>query len=105
MQKRFTDCAKKNIHNNITKQKRNSCDKNISKCKITEILIIVIIIAIRLIIIIMRVLMIEIVIIMIMEVLVTIAIIIMIVKMIVYRGNSMENEKNRMLWWNKKPER
>ena len=53
----------------------------------------------------MRVLMIEIVIIMIMEVLVTIAIIIMIVKMIVYRGNSMENEKNRMLWWNKKPER
>ena len=49
--------------------------------------------------------MIEIVIIMIIEVLVTIAIIIMIVKMIVYRGNSMENEKNRMLWWNKKPER
>ena len=105
MQKRFTDFAKKNIHNNITKQKRNSCDKNISECKITEILIIVIIIAIRLIIIIMRVLMIETVIIMIMEVLVTIAIIIMIVKMIVYRGNSMENEKNRMLWWNKKPER
>ena len=74
-----------NIHNNNTEHKRNNCKQNIRKCKITELLIIVIITVITLIIIIIRVLMTEIVIIMTMEVLLTISIKI-VVKIMTYTG-------------------